>query len=203
MNEAKRGKFIVFEGLDGAGKTSCIDILKKELPKEVLFVRSSEGTKLSELIRAIAKGEAIDPLTQLLLFSANRREHMRNTIIPALKKGVTVIADRFIGSTYAYQIVGGDLVAHEKLFWDIHEAVLEGFTPDHYFFVTITPEQARERMLKRPSMDHFEKDMAFQAKVREGYEAFMKKVPHTNIDGGVELSVMQTEAVRLVGCLMK
>jgi thymidylate kinase len=87
---------------------------------------------------------------------------------------------------------------YEDFFWTTHEMILEGYAPDHYFFVTISPEQARERMMKRVSMDHFEKNMEFQAKVREGYEQFFAKVPSTSIDGGVELSIMQKEAVRLV-----
>jgi dTMP kinase len=198
MNEAKRGKFIVFEGLDGAGKTSCIDALRKELTGDILFIKEPGGTPFGEKIRTLVKSEHSDPLTQLFLFLADRREHMKRVTIPALQQGTHVIADRFMASTYAFQIVAGGLQKHEDFFWKTHEMLLEGFVPDHYFFVTITPEQARERMLKRPHMDHFEENMEFQAKVREGYETFMKKVPSTSIDGGVELSIMQKEAVRLV-----
>ncbi len=198
MNVRKRGKFIVFEGLDGAGKTSCIDALKKELSEEILFVREPGGTEFGERIRTLVKSGPSDPLTQFFLFMADRREHMKRVIIPALEKGTHVISDRFMGSTYAFQIIGGNMIEHEAFFWEVHEKILEGFVPDHYFFVTISPEKARERMLRRKSMDHFEKDMEFQAKVREGYEQFFTKVPHTNIDGGVELSIMQKEAVRLV-----
>jgi len=198
MKKANRGTFLVFEGLDGAGKTSCIDALRTELKENILFVREPGGTVIGEKIRSLVKGESADPLTQLLLFVADRREHMKQVIIPALERGTHVIADRFMGSTYAYQIVAGGLSEHEEFFWSIHKEILDDAVPDHYFFVTISPEKARERMLRRKSMDHFEKDMFFQDKVRVGYEEFLKRVPHTVIDGSVELTVMQKEAVRLV-----
>jgi dTMP kinase len=196
--DMNRGKFIVFEGLDGAGKTSCIDALKREVSSNVIFVREPGGTPFGEKIRTLVKEERVDPLTELLLFTADRREHMKQVIIPALDKGTHVISDRFMGSTYAYQIVAGKAEAHEKMFWDLHENILEGHAPDLYVFVTVSPEKARERLLKRVSMDRFESEMDFQARVREGYEQFLSNVPHVIIDGGVELSIMQNEAVRLV-----
>jgi dTMP kinase len=189
-----KGKFIVFEGLDGAGKTSCVDALKRDLSDEIIFTHEP----YLEDIRALLKKEPLDGLATLLLFAADRRVHMRKVIIPALEAGKHVVCDRFMGSTYAYQIVAGGQRDREEFFWTLHKEILGAYIPDHYFFVTISPEKARERMEKRMSMDHFEKNLAFQAKVREGYELFLKNVSHTRIDGGVELSIMQKEVVRLV-----
>ncbi len=194
----KKGKFIVFEGLDGAGKTSCVDALHREFP-DLVFTKEP----YCEDIRTLLKKAPLDPLATLLLFAADRREHMQKVIVPAVQAGKHVICDRFMGSTYAYQIIAGGLSDKEEFFWNIHKEILGECMPDHYFFVTISPEKARERMLQRVSMDHFEKSLQFQLGVRQGYEQFLSHIPHTVIDGGVELSLMQKEAVRLVGKLLR
>jgi len=193
-----KGKFIVIDGLDGAGKTSSIEYLREHLPKDVVFTKEPGGTPFGETMRKILKEEQHDPLTELFLFCADRREHMKNVIIPALEGGHDVICDRFMSTTYAFQIYGKGNMHLDPLFWDLHEAILKGYSPDLYLFVTISPEIARTRMKKRISMDHFEKDMEFQARAREGFALFFKKVKMKEVDGGKDLLEMQKDVLGLV-----
>lgn len=94
--------FVVLEGVDGAGKTTQIEKLKSLFPN-ALFTREPGGSELGEQLRHIMKTMEMLPLTEMLLMSAARNEHVHNLILPALKSGRLVICDRFVYSTYAYQ----------------------------------------------------------------------------------------------------
>ena len=101
----QRGRFITFEGIDGAGKSTQIDVIEKTLRDrgiEVIRTREPGGTPLSETIRRELLSVDMDPATETLLFFASRAEHLAQVIRPALARGAWVLSDRFTDATYAY-----------------------------------------------------------------------------------------------------
>lgn len=107
--------FIVFEGPDGSGKTSCVKLLDHELSKtlQVVCTREPGGTRMGEALRNMIKTQPLQPETELLLMVASRVEHVRNVIGPALAEGAVVLCDRFVDSTYVYQ--GAKGVSEEQI----------------------------------------------------------------------------------------
>ena len=116
-----KGKFIVFEGIDGSGKTTQINQLSQLIVNrgiipennQLVITREPGGTNLGKSIRSLllntSKGKSPDSITELLLYAADRSQHVNEIIRPALNKGNWVISDRFCGSTIAYQGYGRKL----------------------------------------------------------------------------------------------
>ncbi|MGD6639300.1 dTMP kinase, partial [Xanthomonas citri pv. citri] len=105
----RRGWFITFEGIDGAGKSSHIEAVAEVLRLAgctVTVTREPGGTKLAEALRALLLHEAMDALTESLVVFAGRRDHLRTVIAPALARGEVVLCDRFTDATFAYQGAG-------------------------------------------------------------------------------------------------
>ena len=103
----ERGKFITFEGIDGAGKTTQIEALQRFLLDhgiEVVRTREPGGTPLGEKIRAMLLNDDMDVTAETLLFFASRAQHIRDVILPAVERGAWVLSDRFTDATYAYQV---------------------------------------------------------------------------------------------------
>ena len=101
-----KGRFITFEGIDGAGKSTHIDAVAQRLRKagaRVVCTREPGGTPLAERLRELVLHEAMDPLTETLLVFAARSNHLQQIIEPALALGDTVLCDRFTDATFAYQ----------------------------------------------------------------------------------------------------
>jgi dTMP kinase len=181
-----KGKFIVIEGVDGAGKTTVINHLRTVLSDGTLhFTREPGGTKVGNLIRAVLQGENMDPMTEILLFLADRREHLLNVVAPALALGTHIISDRFEASTYAYQLAGHERMQYEPLFRYLSERVVGDVRPDHYILIDVPTEVAEARMRLRPGeQSKFDAmDKAFHQRTRDGYHEFLKDKPHTVIDG--------------------
>ena len=120
-------KFITFEGGEGSGKSTQAKLLyssiKKTINEKVFLTREPGGTKLSEKIRKLIVSKTnyqIDPITELLLINASRNEHIKKVILPKLLNNYTIISDRFLDSTFAYQVSGHGL--NEKIFdnFNIH-----------------------------------------------------------------------------------
>lgn len=181
-----KGKFIAIEGVDGAGKTTVITHLHSKFTDgSVLFTREPGGTKVGKFIRDILVGETMDPLAEILLFFADRREHLLNVVNPARERGIHVITDRFEASTYAYQLAGHEHMEHEELFRDLSSRVVGASAPDHYILLDVPTEVAAERMRSRPGeQSKFDaKDRAFHQRTRDAYKRFLAGRPHTVIDG--------------------
>ncbi|MDO8520946.1 MAG: dTMP kinase [bacterium] len=181
-----KGKFIVIEGVDGAGKTTVITHLQSKFSGgSVFFTREPGGTKIGKFIRDILVGETMDPMSEILLFFADRREHLLNVVGPALESGIHVICDRFEASTYAYQLAGHEHMEYEELFKDLSARVVGPMAPDHYILIDVPTEVAAERMRLRPGeQSKFDaKDEAFHRRTREAYKKFLAGYPHTVIDG--------------------
>ncbi len=170
-----QGRFITFEGGEGCGKTTQIQILEESLKSKnipVIKVREPGSTVGSELLRKILKdteGTDWDAVSQVLILYAARRDLVQKVIKPALGQGIWVICDRFADSTFVYQghtqEIGIDFVR------TIHQATLKDFGPDLTFFLDLPPEEGMKRARRRNSKDFFEeKSLAFHRKVYEGYK---------------------------------
>lgn len=167
-----RGRFITFEGIDGAGKSSQIDAVVALLEArgiEVVRSREPGGTPLGERLRELLLHEPMHLETEALLMFAARREHLAACIQPALQAGRWVVCDRFSDATYAYQ-VGGRGLAPEK-FAALEQWVHPGFQPDLTLVFDLPPAVAAARVAgSGAAPDRFERERTpfFQA-VRDAY----------------------------------
>ena len=176
-----KGKFIVFEGVDGSGKTTQINQLSKWLisseiiPKnnQLVITREPGGTKLGKSIRSLllsTSGETSpDSITELLLYAADRSQHINEIIRPTLNKGDWVISDRFCGSTIAYQGYGRKLDI--KLIKDLETIATQGISADITFLLDIPIEESIKRRKNRKD-DRIEKEgREFLSNVSLGFQA--------------------------------
>ena len=173
----KKGLFITFEGMDGAGKTTQIRLLKAHLEAKghpVLLTREPGGTPISDRIRALildVNNTGMDPMAELLLYYASRAQHIQEVILPSLKKGVTVICDRFYDSSYAYQQSGR---AIDKAVLDrLNEMVVKDCRPDVTFLLDLPEAESESRLNSRGTQpDRLElENAAFRQRVRQGFLA--------------------------------
>lgn len=178
-----KGHFITFEGPDGAGKTTIINEIFKQIPQDkqtkILVTREPGGSKISETIRQIILDPAnkeMDDRTEALLYAAQRGQHVNETILPALSTGKTVFSDRYIDSSLAYQGVGRDLGIDDVK--EINNFATNNLTPDLTLFFDLPPEVGLARIQKlRPDQeDRLEQEkLAFHQKVYEGYQELVKR----------------------------
>ena len=176
------GKLITFEGIDGAGKSTQIQLLEAEFNKlGILYktFREPGGTDLSEKIREILLDKDNLELysnAESLLFAAARAQLIVEQIKPAIAKGECVICDRFTDSTIAYQGHGRGL--NIKNLEMINNIATEGLTPDITFILDIDPGKASER-IRVESPDRMEAaGIAFFQKIRQGYHQIMEQFPY-------------------------
>lgn len=170
-----RGLFITFEGIDGCGKSTQIELLREFLDSkgiDNIVIREPGGTVVGEKIREILldkKNSDMTPLAELLLFEAARTQIVSEKISPALEEGTCVICDRFFDSSMAYQGVargmGTDVVSL------LNNVAVAGIAPDITFFLDITVEESLARRNKRgEESDRIESaGDSFLEKVRQGY----------------------------------
>lgn len=168
MNEAR---FITFEGIDGAGKSTHLnwfaDALRKQ-GNDVLVTREPGGTPLGESLREILLKQPMLAETEALLMFAARYEHIETIIKPALQQGTWVISDRFSDASFAYQ-GGGRGVAVTKL-EELECWVHENFQPDLTLLFDLPVEVARHRLSGNATLDRFEQEKeSFFEKVRQAY----------------------------------
>ncbi len=167
-----RGKFITFEGIDGAGKSSHVEWLAEHLRARghtVLLTREPGGTSLGEKLRELLLNEPMHLETETLLMFAARREHLAQRIEPALERGEWVICDRFSDATWAYQ--GGGRGLDKAKFLALEHWVHEHLQPDLTLLFDLPLEIARERIvLANRVLDKFEQERAdFHHRVRQAY----------------------------------
>ncbi len=174
-----RGRFITFEGIDGAGKSTQIDVIEATLKArglEVIRTREPGGTPLGEVIRKELLSVSMDPSTETLLFFASRAEHIAKVIKPALERGAWVLSDRFTDATYAYQ-VGGRGFPAEKV-EELERWTHGDLQPDRTVLFDIDPEVAAKRVAQARSLDRFEKEsLDFFTRVRNAYLTRAKQSP--------------------------
>ncbi|PKB79050.1 MAG: dTMP kinase [SAR202 cluster bacterium Io17-Chloro-G9] len=163
--------FIVFEGIDGSGKSTQARALYRRLvSREFLSILTHEpgGTPLGEALRRwVKRRQGLYPLTELYLFNAARAQLVEQVIRPALQKGVTVLADRYFASTIAYQSYGRGLDL--ELVHHANHGATGGLSPDLTVFLDVSPEVGRGRKGGR-ARDNFDAaPVEFYRKVRQGY----------------------------------
>lgn len=157
-------KFIVIEGLEGAGKSTALETIKAYLTEKgvdsIVTCREPGGTLMGEAIRSIVKDqtieEKVDSRTELLLMYASRIQLVENIIKPAIDAGSWVICDRFYYSTFAYQ--GGGREIDMNIIQNIHVASIGEFKPDMTIYMDIPPEQGLARAAGRGELDRFEQE---------------------------------------------
>jgi dTMP kinase len=174
-----RGRFITFEGIDGAGKTThlanCVAQLRAR-GLEVVQTREPGGTALAESLRELLLHHKMSLETELMLMFAARRDHLETLIVPALKRGAWVVCDRFTDSTYAYQGGGREMGADKVAAYE--HSVHPDLQPDQTFYFDLAPEIAAERRAKARASDRFEaEDLAFFERVRQAYLQRVKAFP--------------------------
>jgi dTMP kinase len=164
-----RGRFITFEGTEGAGKSTLIQAVARALRKAgrngVVITREPGGTTVAERIRATILDHEMDPWTEVFLYEAARAEHLAEVVRPALARGRVVLCDRFTDSTLAYQ-------AHARgLPWAriaaLNDLATQGLRPDLTVFLDIDPAVGLRRAKVRTRFEA--EGVAFQKKVRQGF----------------------------------
>jgi len=195
-NKSKKGLFISFEGGEGVGKSTQIELLKTSLTKKnlnVLSTREPGGTKEGELIRKfLVSGEinSWDSYSESLLFNALRREHINKIINPSLFKGDIVLCDRFIDSTIVYQGVGGGI--NQTLLLSLHKNFCYDLYPDITFFLSLDPKVGIDRTLSRNNKieNRFENmGLSYHQKIQDGFKALSDKNNKRFFEINAELSI--------------
>lgn len=198
MKEEYPGSFVTLEGPEGAGKTTQVKLLAKELERlEIphLVTRDPGGTALGKQIRRIllAPGINVAPMTELLLYQADRAQHVDELIRPALKEGKLVICDRYIDSTVAYQGYGRQIDL--KLIDQLNQMSTGGLKPVVTILFDLPSEDGLAR-LHPGGHDRIEREaITFHQRVRQGYHTLAEKEPDRFriLDASKALTTVQEE----------
>ena len=175
----KKPFFIVFEGVEGCGKSFQSKKLQINLKKKkisTLLTREPGGTRSAELIRNLIlkdyfnkdNNEKFDKYTDTLLYLAARNEHIKNKIKPALKKKIVVICDRFTDSTLAYQVYGKKI--NLDFINNIHKQILDGIKPNLTFIFKVSSNASRKRLKKRKNKNRYDNfAQSFYSKAQKSF----------------------------------
>jgi dTMP kinase len=199
------GRFITFEGIDGAGKSTHIEPLALRLRERggrVVCTREPGGTVLAEHLRELLLHQAMDGVAETLLVFAARRDHIDRVIAPALARGDTVLCDRFTDATFAYQ--GAGRGQDERMLRMLETWIHDGLQPDLTLWFDVDPAVAAARRAKARASDRFEaEDLAFFERVRGGYAARMREAPgrFVHIDSALEKAAVQRQIDAAVAAL--
>ena len=181
----KKPYFIVFEGVEGCGKSYQSKKLYNNLKKKkisAILTREPGGTKSAELIRNLIlkdyflnnKKQKFDKYTDTLLYLAARNEHLKTKIKPALSEKKIVICDRFIDSTIAYQVYGKQV--NRNLINNIHSYILDGVKPNMTFLLKVSPSLSKKRLKKRRSKNRYDNfPQSFYNKAQKAFLKIAKK----------------------------
>jgi dTMP kinase len=176
------GLFITFEGSDGSGKSTQINLLAEYLAEKgegALITREPGGTRIGDKIRELLldpSNSEMDDRTEMFLYAASRAQHVSEVIKPALEAGKMVISDRFVDSSYVYQ--GGARGLGEAV-TEVNKYAIDDCEPDVTFLLLLDPEISQERMqMQSRSQDRIEAEgISYQSKVTEAYRALAGKYP--------------------------
>ena len=198
-----KGRFIVLEGIDGCGKSTQLKLIANWLPKSGLMpnfsklhiTREPGGTKLGSEIRKIllktTSNQEPEPITELLLYAADRSQHVSQIIHPALKKGDWVISDRFSASTTAYQGFGRKL--NLDLIEKLESIATQGIEPDLTFLLNLSVNESLKRREGQVN-DRIEKEgKEFLERVSNGFQYLSKRKGWINISAALEINLVSEE----------
>jgi len=198
-------KFITFEGVDGAGKSTHLAWFAETLRErglDVVVTREPGGTPLGEQLREMLLNQAMSIGTEAMLMFAARLEHIEQVIKPALRAGKWVVSDRFSDASFAYQ--GGG----RKMDWDrlkqLEQWVHPDLQPDLTLFFDVPVEVARQRLANNATLDRFEQEQSdFFERVRAGYHRRVNENPqrYAVIDGAQPLDKVKLQLVEIIASL--
>ena len=203
------GKFITIEGIEGAGKSSCLSFIRQLIENKgvtVIETREPGGTPLGEDLRSLLLGhkhQGMSKEAELLLMFAARAEHLASKIRPALAKGAWVLCDRFTDATYAYQGAGRGIQPGRIAI--IEDWVQQGLQPDLTLLLDIPVLQGLERAGKRSAPDRIEREsIAFFDAVRQGYLEIAMANPQRVkvIDASVGLQDVQAQLATVMAAIL-
>jgi dTMP kinase len=173
--------FITFEGIEGCGKTTQIELLYTYLQGKghrVIKTREPGGTAFGESLRSSFLNTAtkVYPLSELLVFMAMRAQHVDELILPALKEGTIILCDRFTDASFAYQGYGRGIDL--SLIETLNKLVVKGIKPDLTILLDCPVEKGLTRKAESVLMDRFEKEeLSFHGKIKNGYEKLVEEDP--------------------------
>ena len=196
----KKSKFIVIEGVDGAGKSTQIQKLKdfleeKGVLEEFVFVRDPGGTDAGSDIRKVILGHDMSSKTEALLFYASRQELLKQKIIPALKEGKNVIGDRYELTTFAYQIYGREKEENRNLIDCLQKEI--SLIPDKYYFFDLDAKISKNRTDSRDRKNNRldDEDVNFFNRARYGYKKELLKYDHKILDASKSIEEVAEEFI--------
>ena len=172
---------ITFEGIEGCGKTTQIDLLSDHLVKQgysVVKTREPGGTSFGEALRKLllTKGMNVGPMCELMAFMAMRAQHMDEVILPAIKEGQIILCDRFTDATYAYQ--GSGRKIETQVIDALNAMVTKGIRPNLTILLDISVEKGLKRRAAASDMDRIEaEEISFHQRVRKAYGRLAKEDP--------------------------
>jgi len=178
VKQSSQGVYIVFEGVEGGGKTSQARILaerlRREFPqREIVLTREPGGSFISDKIRTLLltpfpDEEAMEPITEMYLFGGARAESLRKVVKPALERGAVVIADRSFVASLVYQGFARGIGL--ETIWEMNKMAVGNILPHKVFIFDLPVEKGLERRLGNGKLDRLEQEeFEFHQKVREGY----------------------------------
>ncbi len=195
-----QGTYIVIEGVDGAGKDTQEQLLRDVLPADTVYTREPRGTEMGAKLRDIITAGGLEPLTEILLFYAARKELIEKIIKPALDEGKTVVSNRNELTTYAYQIYARERHDLLEVTDYLSSNVLADLQPDFCIYYDIPVAVRKERLASRTednnAFDHF--DEGFFERAREGYKTYIKRHPHAIIDASGTVDEVHEKTKRVL-----
>ena len=196
----KKSLFVVFEGIEGSGKSYQSKKLLKNLKKNnylAIYTREPGGSKSAEIIRkTILTGEKkkFTKTTDTLLYLAARNEHIEKTLKRARKKNINIICDRFVDSTIAYQVYGFGVNRH--IIDTVHKNILKNITPDLTFVLKVSLKKAFERIKKRKKLNRYDKfTKKFYTSVQNTFIDIAKKNPKKYLILDTSIDTRETEKI--------
>lgn len=203
------GQLIIFEGIEGGGKSSQLELTQQWLlsgglgkPVEVITTREPGGTDVGKKLRSLLLNDYyldLDPRSELLLYAADRAQHVQEVLKPHLAQGKIVLCDRFIDSTTAYQGYGRSLDL--KLIHQLNAIAADGLESNLTLWLDVAVETGLERVKQRGKRDRLDRaDIAFHQRVREGYVTLAQQFPQriVRIDANGTTEQVQAQIQRVL-----